>query len=169
MYQLTAQADGFKSSVVEDVGAGEPTSFVLEIGSLTEAVHVLGRPGTTPDAGRGRAGRSPVDPSRWDEWVAGCTLEHAGGNVVPPSKVTDVRPRYPAASADAGIEGDVIIEARISTTGEVTNAQLLKSAHPDLDAAAMAATQSWQYQPTLLNCQPVEVLLTVLVRFTVES
>jgi protein TonB len=37
---------------------------------------------------------------------------------------------------------------------------------PLLDDAALAAVRTWQYEPTLLNGQPVPVRMTVTVNFT---
>jgi hypothetical protein len=38
-------------------------------------------------------------------------------------------------------------------------------AHPDLADAAIAAVSQWQWDSTLLNCVPVEVLITVTAKF----
>ena len=40
------------------------------------------------------------------------------------------------------------------------------SGHPLLNDAAAAAVRQWTYSPTLLNGVPVEVVMTVTVRFT---
>jgi outer membrane biosynthesis protein TonB len=37
-----------------------------------------------------------------------------------------------------------------------------------LDAAAVQAVQQWRYTPTELNGVPVQVLMTIFVRFTLE-
>jgi protein TonB len=41
--------------------------------------------------------------------------------------------------------------------------------HPLLARAALDAVQSWRYQPTLLNGEPVEVLTEITVRFTLSD
>jgi protein TonB len=37
-----------------------------------------------------------------------------------------------------------------------------------LDQAALEAVRQWRYTPTLLNGQPVEVVMTVTVTFTLN-
>jgi hypothetical protein len=42
------------------------------------------------------------------------------------------------------------------------------SGHPLLTRAAMEAVKQWKYRPTLLNGEPVEVITTVTVTFTLQ-
>jgi protein TonB len=65
------------------------------------------------------------------------------------------------------VEGVVIIEAIISTTGEVQDARILKSV-PLLDQAALDAVRQWRYTPSLLNGIPVPVVFTVTVQFRLQ-
>jgi periplasmic protein TonB len=39
---------------------------------------------------------------------------------------------------------------------------------PMLDAAALGAVSRWRFMPTLLNGQPVSVIMTVTVNFTLQ-
>ena len=39
---------------------------------------------------------------------------------------------------------------------------------PELDQAAIDAVSQWQYQPTLLNGEPVEIECTVTINFTLR-
>lgn len=90
-----------------------------------------------------------------------------GGQIKPPSRLKDVPPIYPAIAQAARVEGDVIIGATIGTNGTVENARVLRSA-PLLDQAALDAVRMWVYLPTLLNGQPVPVIMTVIVRFRLK-
>jgi periplasmic protein TonB len=85
----------------------------------------------------------------------------------PPVKLHDVAPVYPDLAREARIEGVVVIECRIDTDGRVVDARVL-SGHPLLDAAALDAVGQWRYRATLLNGQPVAVLMTVTVRFSLR-
>jgi protein TonB len=87
-----------------------------------------------------------------------------GGEIRPPRKVHDVAPVYPVIAQTARVEGLVIIEALIDTSGRVQSTRVLRSI-PLLDAAAVAAVEQWQYTPTLLNGTPVPVVMTVTVSF----
>jgi protein TonB len=80
-----------------------------------------------------------------------------------------VRPVYPADLQEQGIQGSVILNAVISKQGvplqlSVTNT----GANPALIDAAIGAVNQWRYQPTLLNGEPVEVLTSIQVDFTLK-
>jgi TonB family protein len=68
---------------------------------------------------------------------------------------------YPA-DASAGV---VILEAVIGPDGLVTDAKVLRSPAPALAQAAETAVRQWEFTPTLLNCVPVPVIMTVTVDF----
>ena len=90
-----------------------------------------------------------------------------GGNIKPPTKITDVRPVYPPDAMAAGVSGMVIIEARIGKDGTVEEAWVLRSI-PMLDQAALDAVRQWRFTPTLMNGVPVPVIMTVTVNFTLQ-
>ena len=90
-----------------------------------------------------------------------------GGDIKEPKKIKDVKPVYPEAAKAAGVQGIVIIETRIGTDGAVNEAKVLRSV-PELDRAAVDAVLQWKYTPTLLNGQPVEVIMTVTVTFSLQ-
>jgi protein TonB len=61
----------------------------------------------------------------------------------------------------------VILEAIISERGTIEHVRVLRSS-PLLDAAAIDAVRGWRYTPTLLNGQPVQVLMTITVHFSLH-
>src|SRR3990172_1361468 len=87
-----------------------------------------------------------------------------GSRIKPPMRIAGAPPVYPAAARAARAGGDVFIEAVIGVDGRVQDMRLLRSI-PLLDRAALDAVSSWLYTPTILNGQPVPVILTVTVRF----
>lgn len=95
------------------------------------------------------------------------TPVRVGGNVGVPTKIRDSKPIYPPIAQSARVQGVVILEAIIGPDGDVANARVLRSI-PLLDAAAISAVSQWQFTPTLLNGQPVAVLMTVTVNFTLQ-
>ena len=84
-----------------------------------------------------------------------------------PVRIHDVAPIYPEAARLARIEGTVIIEAVIGSTGDVIEARVLRS-RPLLDEAALGAVKQWKYTPTLLGGVPVPVVMTVTVTFSLR-
>ena len=82
-----------------------------------------------------------------------------------PRKIVNVAPRYPSTAQAAHVEGPVILDAVIDPTGRVTDVQVIHSIRL-LDQAAIDAVRQWRFTPTRLNGEPVSILLTVTVRFT---
>jgi len=82
-----------------------------------------------------------------------------------PRKIVNVPPRYPPHAQLAHIEGVVVLDAVIDPTGRVTDVRVTRSIQA-LDQAAIDAVRQWRFTPTLLNGEPVSILLTVTVRFT---
>jgi protein TonB len=91
----------------------------------------------------------------------------AGGSVPPPRPVKHVDPVYPEDAKAAGVSGVVIMEIEVGTRGSVVDAKILRSI-PLLDQAALDAVYQWQYEPTTLDGEPVDVLLTVTVNFSLD-
>jgi TonB family protein len=152
-YTIKASLPGFKqlSQALTLQSASDWTRAVtLQVGDVRETVTVREQ---RPRTERKAAGSSPV-PVR------------VGGNIKPPTKVLHVAPRYPDSMRDAGVEGTVPLEARIDRSGNVVSLRVLSAqVHPDLARAAMEAVQQWRFTPTLLNGQPVEIVMTVSIEF----
>lgn len=87
--------------------------------------------------------------------------------IQPPRKLRDVPPVYPPDALAARITGAIVIEAVIDTTGAVQDARVV-SGKPLLDDAALDAVRRWRYTPTLLNGEPVPVIMTVTVTFSLS-
>jgi len=92
-----------------------------------------------------------------------------GGNVQNAKLTYQPKPDYPASAAQQGIEGTVILRAVIGMGGQVLSLAPYNDVDPDLIKAAMDAVRQWQYQPTLLNGVPVEVVTTITVVFRLDG
>jgi periplasmic protein TonB len=73
-------------------------------------------------------------------------------------------PDYPAIARAARVSGVVVLQATISTSGEIKNPHAV-SGPGMLQQAAIDAVRSWRYKPYLLNGAPVEVETTINVVF----
>jgi protein TonB len=91
-----------------------------------------------------------------------------GGRVKAPLPVSTPQPQYPSLARGAKIEGDVVIDAVIDTTGSVVEMRVING-HPLLIQAAMNALKKWRYEPTYLNEEPVAVQLLVTIRFRLSG
>jgi len=86
----------------------------------------------------------------------------------PPRKIVDVHPVYPEIALKARVEGTVILESVLDTSGNVTQLRVIRSV-PLLDQAALNAVRQWKYTPTVYGGRPVSVLMTITIRFTLNQ
>ncbi len=134
----------------------------LTLGSLSEELTVTG---SAADAARADTPR-PV-PSRSASYVpAPCVSRPAGGDIKEPRKIFDVKPRYPLDLITSQVAGVVVLKGIVTKEGGVRGVTVLREAHAGLSAAAIEAVSQWRFTPTLLNCEPVEVEMTVTINFT---
>ena len=93
-----------------------------------------------------------------------------GGNVMAAALITKVTPVYPPDMKAQGLEGTVVLQTVISKEGVPLS---LNSQSPDVNRAfvdaAIDAVKQWRYKPTLLNGEPVEVITTITVNFTLSQ
>ncbi len=76
-------------------------------------------------------------------------------------------PVYPEDARAAGIEGIVELDIVIGEDGAVIQTLVVRSI-PELDQAATDAVSQWRFEPTLLNGEPVQVAMNVMVNFTIR-
>jgi TonB family protein len=90
-----------------------------------------------------------------------------GGATQEEKLVKKVTPVYPKAAKDAHIQGKVVLDVAISKEGRVTSVEPV-SGPAELIQSAVDAVKQWEYRPTLLNGNPVEVKSDVLVNYTLS-
>jgi TonB family protein len=157
-HTLQVESRGFRAlrqPIVLRKDADWNRAVTLQIGDLRETISVSGRrPATiTPLADAGD----------------GPTRVRVGGNIRAPRKTHNVNPVYPPRMIEAGLEGQVAIEAVIGIDGRVVRARpATVQAHPELAQAAVDAVRAWRFDPTLLNGAPVEVVMNVSVDFSLQ-
>ena len=84
-----------------------------------------------------------------------------------PEAITKVPPTYPDIAREAGVDGQVVVQALVGKDGKVKDTRVVKSI-PMLDAAAEAAVKQWVFKPALSNNKPVAVWVAVPVRFSLH-
>ncbi len=140
------------SAVVGGVPGGVPGGTAGGvIGGIVGAVPSAAPPPPPPKA-------APKPPQRI----------RVGGNVQAANLIRKVVPTYPALAKQARIQGTVKFNAVIGKDGTIQNLQLV-SGHPLLVQAAQQAVSQWLYKPTLLNGDPVEVVTTIDVNFSLSG
>jgi protein TonB len=84
-----------------------------------------------------------------------------------PEVITKVSPVYPDLAREAGVDGQVLLQALVDKEGKVRDVKVVKSI-PMLDQAAINAVKQWVFKPALSNNKPVAVWVAVPVRFTLR-
>jgi bla regulator protein blaR1 len=79
-----------------------------------------------------------------------------------------VQPEYPEAARKAHIQGQVILDATISKTGDVEKLVII-SGPEHLAPAAIEGVKQWKYHPYLVNGQAVDVKTRIDVNFTLAD
>ncbi|MEO8050966.1 MAG: energy transducer TonB [Acidobacteriota bacterium] len=78
--------------------------------------------------------------------------------------IKNVSPIYPHYAKAAGIHGAVHFTATVGKDGRIQGLKLL-SGPPALIDSASTAVKQWIYRPTLLNGEPIEVVVQIAVDF----
>ena len=173
-YRLEVRPLGFRPYREEIAVSGDvERTLRLAVGTLEETITVIGdgQPEPPPDPAA-QARRAERNPARRGTSAEGA--RHLRGGAAnggrrqhpPPMKIGDTRPRYPEHLRPAGVRGKVTMRATIDREGTVSEVQDIVASHPDLEAPAVEAVRDWKFTATLLNCEPIEVEMTVTVNFS---
>lgn len=91
--------------------------------------------------------------------------EFQGGNYALTSYIAR-HINYPPVAAEKKIQGKVVVKLTISSTGQVSNAEIVQSVDPMLDAEALRLCKSLpRFTPARRNGQPVASTMTIPINF----
>jgi protein TonB len=90
-------------------------------------------------------------------------------SIVPPTLVYKKEVQFPESVKNKKQVWSIIIaETVVSKTGSISEACIVQSKHPELDASVINAVKQWKYKPALKDGQPVSVFVTITVRIHVK-
>jgi len=160
-YMISVRSAGFSGSRhrMRLSGGAVTISLKAQVGTLQETVSVVGG---------GKTGPRYVEESKVALTPPTCSAT-AAGQLTPPMKVRDVRPRYKQEWLSQRLEGNILLEARIGADGSVRGVSVISPVNAELEDEAIAAVSDWRFSPTYLNCEPVEVQMFVTVSFKAEQ
>jgi protein TonB len=103
--------------------------------------------------------------------VLGGTLGGTGTGPVmdydsPPRLIKQTKPQYPQEAFIKKIEGTVLVEFLIDSSGRVVRARVIQSV-PLLDAAALQTVYQWMFQPAAKHGRPVPTIARAPVHFRI--
>jgi TonB family protein len=167
-YVFEAKLPGFAAfqGTLTVAGQSLQQDVTMEVGSLMETITVANsrsNPATAVVTSAPAFAKRPIPPC-----ASSTTGPAIGGHVRPPRKVKDVRPLYSADLARQGIEGTVLLQARINIEGNVDEVTVVSTPNSELASAAIDAVKQWEFDATLLNCVAVPVNMKVTVNFTLK-
>jgi len=171
-YAMVANGAGFAplKDAIAIAGRDIDRTIQLQVGSLQETIRVTSGPSPwgPPNLDRRAEYRERAQNKR-REILEQCAANGGGGpvggNIKQPTKVVDVKPKYPERLSAAKVGGVLVLEAVIGTDGTVTDVSVVSGADPELDAAAIEAVRQWEFSTTFLNCTPIDVHMKVNVAF----
>ena len=91
-----------------------------------------------------------------------------GPGVELPKLRREVRPSYTQKAMRDQVEGRVVMEAVVETNGRIESLRVIRYLHEDLDAAAARALRQWRFTPGTVKGEPVPVVVTVEMTFTLR-
>jgi protein TonB len=152
----------------------------LSIAALTTASAVNTVPGTIESSqassslGPGTGGG--VGPGEGDglgEGTGGNTGGGAmrpGNGVLEPRLLRQVKPQYTADAMRAKVQGVVWLDCVVMPDGTVGDVEIVRSLDPvwGLDQEAVKAARQWRFEPGTRNGEPVAVLVTIELTFTLR-
>ncbi len=162
--ELTIPARAMGSSTETLPGALEGTS--ASTASLGPGSG--GGAGTGTGTGIGPGTGSGLGPGYGGGFGGGAYQPGAGIDL--PQVIREVKPQYTAEAMRAKIQGIVLLEAVVQTDGTVGEVRVVRSLDPvfGLDQEALKAARQWRFVPGRRQGQPVPVLVSIELTFTLR-
>ena len=93
-----------------------------------------------------------------------------GNGVTLPRVLREVKPQYTADAMRAKVQGQVWLECVVLPDGRIGDIKITKSLDPTfgLDQEAIKAARQWQFAPGMRGGEPVPVLVTIELTFTLR-
>jgi TonB family protein len=162
--ELTIPAETLASANLAIAGALEgapPTSPSLGSGGG-------GGAGTGSGTGIGPGSGSGLGPGSGGGTGGG--VFKPGNGVETPKLLKEVKPQYTAQAMRAKIQGQVLLQAVVMPDGTVSQISVVRSLDSSfgLDQEAIKALRQWQFAPGTRFGQPVPVLVTIEIAFTLR-
>jgi TonB family protein len=93
-----------------------------------------------------------------------------GSGIINPRVLREVKPQYTADAMRAKVQGTVLLECVVLPDGSVGKVDVVKSLDSafGLDQEAVKAARQWRFQPGTRFGEPVAVLVTIELTFTLR-
>ena len=83
---------------------------------------------------------------------------------VEPKLIEKVEPEYPPDAEREGVNGQVLLQIRVETSGSTSHLRTIRPLHLCTEAA-IAAAEKWKWEPALKDGEPVAVTGIITLDF----
>jgi TonB family protein len=127
-----------------------------------------GGAGTGTGTGAGSGTGSGLGPGSGGGTGGGAFRPGAG--ITLPRVLREVEPQYTADAMRAKVQGTVLLECIVQEDGSVGPVKVVRSLDPifGLDQEAIKAARNWRFTPGMRQGQPVPVIITIELSFTLR-
>lgn len=105
------------------------------------------------------------DPRGRSDWTNMPSIAGVGDLDKMPRAKVQIAPDYPFELKRTGVEGSVLIEFEVDTTGQVVSARVLRSDQREFEAPTLRAVLKWRFEPGKRNGRPVPFRMQIPVDF----
>jgi TonB family protein len=143
-WRLKVRLEGIVVLTRAGLGEDDATDRTAWLDEAKQMAHAVGRPEL-----------APVDESE--------PSDHD------PGLIESSTPVYSENARRAGLEGEVVVKITVDEFGDVSHAEIMKSVHPALDEAAMAAARECRFSPGRRRGVPVKAIMAIPYTFKLEE
>jgi len=136
--------------------------------TLSQGSGTGGGAGTGTGTGSGPGSGSGLGPGSGGGTGGG--VYRPGNGVTLPRVLHEERPQYTSDAMRAKVQGTVLLECVVKPDGSVSDVQIVRSLDPTfgLDLQAVNAARKWRFAPGTRLGEPVPVLITIELTFTLR-
>lgn len=137
-------------------------------GVISPNAPTTGGAGAGPGTGAGSGQGSGLGPGFGGGFGGGAYRPGAGISL--PSVLREVKPAYTADAMRAKVQGSVWLECVVMPDGSVGEVKVTRSLDPifGLDQEAIKAAKNWRFKPGMRQGEPVPVIITIELTFTLR-
>jgi TonB family protein len=137
-------------------------------GVVSQSASNVGGAGNGPGTGAGSGQGSGMGPGFGGGFGGGAY--RPGSGITLPVVLREVKPAYTADAMRAKVQGSVWLECIVMPDGSVGEVKVTRSLDPifGLDQEAIKAAKQWRFRPGMRFGEPVPVLITIELAFTLR-
>jgi protein TonB len=136
--------------------------------TISQGTGTGGGAGTGTGSGIGPGSGSGLGPGSGGGFGGG--VYQPGSGVTNPVPTLQVKPQYTSDAMRAKVQGSVVLSCVVRPDGSVSDVKVTRSLDSafGLDLEAMKAARQWRFRPGMRQGEPVAVMVTIELTFTLR-